>query len=205
LDTSATLPRRGTTATTTVPAKLVEMTYSTNLAPDETRSGYFISTGTTLAAPRNLGMMTGYGIFYECTVASNTIITLATIEDREGEELGMLVPGGSLLSLPPTLVDQVFGSFKIISAPEAGQAVVEAAAVEAVEEDQQMVLLTAGTFQTAQKELHQPLLILKRISLAAQNPIPLAGTLMMMKAQKAMGKLFSIRLTNLAPITLLLL
>src|SRR5215204_2240004 len=31
-----------TTTTTTVPAKLVAMTYSTNLAPNETRIGYFI-------------------------------------------------------------------------------------------------------------------------------------------------------------------
>src|SRR5829696_3641955 len=52
----------GTTATTTttiVPAKLVAMTYSTNLAPNETRIGYFILTATA-ATPRNLGMITGY-------------------------------------------------------------------------------------------------------------------------------------------------
>src|SRR5215204_5205043 len=58
----------GTTATTTttarVPAKLVAMTYSTNLAPNETRIGYFILTATA-ATPRNLGMITGYSIFYE--------------------------------------------------------------------------------------------------------------------------------------------
>src|SRR5215208_2359066 len=48
-----------TTATTTiVPAKLVAMTYSTNLAPNETRIGYFILTATA-ATPRNLGMITG--------------------------------------------------------------------------------------------------------------------------------------------------
>src|SRR5215211_4532859 len=45
--------------TTTVPAKLVAMTYSTNLAPNETRIGYFILTATA-ATPRNLGMITGY-------------------------------------------------------------------------------------------------------------------------------------------------
>src|SRR5215207_2370126 len=46
-----------TTATTIVPAKLVAMTYSTNLAPNETRIGYFILTATA-ATPRNLGMIT---------------------------------------------------------------------------------------------------------------------------------------------------
>src|SRR5215204_1610916 len=53
-----------TTTTTRVPAKLVAMTYSTNLAPNETRIGYFILTATA-ATPRNLGMITGYSIFYE--------------------------------------------------------------------------------------------------------------------------------------------
>src|SRR5215211_4478113 len=48
-----------TTITTRVPAKLVAMTYSTNLAPNETRIGYFILTATA-ATPRNLGMITGY-------------------------------------------------------------------------------------------------------------------------------------------------
>src|SRR5215204_366833 len=49
---------------TTVPAKLVEMTYNTNFARNETRTGYFILTATA-ATPRNLGMVTGYSIFYE--------------------------------------------------------------------------------------------------------------------------------------------
>ena len=48
----------------TVPSKLVEMTYSTTFAPTEIRRGYLISTATD-ATPRNLGMITGYAIFYE--------------------------------------------------------------------------------------------------------------------------------------------
>src|SRR5919112_838457 len=47
---------------TAVPAKLVEMTYSTAL--NETKRGYFILTATA-ATPRNLGTMTGYSMFYE--------------------------------------------------------------------------------------------------------------------------------------------
>src|SRR5215216_4295717 len=43
------------TIAATVPAKLVEMTYSTNLAPNQIRKGYFISTATN-ATPRNLGI-----------------------------------------------------------------------------------------------------------------------------------------------------
>src|SRR5215218_4521473 len=41
----------------TVPAKFVEMTYSTDFAPNETRTGYFLSTATD-STPRNLGMTT---------------------------------------------------------------------------------------------------------------------------------------------------
>src|SRR5829696_3178266 len=94
-----------TTATTTtarVPAKLVAMTYSTNLAPNETRIGYFILTATA-ATPRNLGMITGYSIFYE------------------GNSVAQTVSSGSSVAPPPTpfpaAARQVFGSFELIAAP----------------------------------------------------------------------------------------
>src|SRR5215217_8708029 len=48
----------------TVPAKNVEMTYNTNFAPNETRTGYFILTATNATAP-NRGMTKGYSVFYE--------------------------------------------------------------------------------------------------------------------------------------------
>src|SRR5215218_7288418 len=85
---------------TTVPAKLVEMTYSTNFAPNETRTGYFILTATA-ATPRNLGMVTGYSIFYEgnSTAAETT------------------TPAGSLVPRPlPAPVRQVFDSFELVAA-----------------------------------------------------------------------------------------
>jgi PKD repeat protein len=85
-------------ATTTVPAKLVEMTYSTNFAPNEIRTGYFILTATA-ATPRNLGMITGYSIFYEGNSA-----TAAT-------------PSGSLAPTTlPAPVRQVFDSFELVAA-----------------------------------------------------------------------------------------
>jgi PKD repeat protein len=90
-----------TTTTTIVPAKLVAMTYSTNLAPNETRIGYFILTATA-ATPRNLGMITGYSIFYE----GNSVIET--------------VSSGSSVAPPPTpfpaAARQVFGSFELIAA-----------------------------------------------------------------------------------------
>src|SRR5215213_1327200 len=106
----------GTTATTTttrVPAKLVAMTYSTNLAPNETRIGYFILTATA-ATPRNLGMITGYSIFYE----GNSVIET--------------VSSGSSVAPPPppptpfpAAARQVFGSFELIAAAPAEPLTVE--------------------------------------------------------------------------------
>src|SRR5215211_2615027 len=91
-----------TTTTTRVPAKLVAMTYSTNLAPNETRIGYFILTATA-ATPRNLGMITGYSIFYE------------------GNSVAQTVSSGSSVAPPPTpfpaAARQIFGSFELIAAP----------------------------------------------------------------------------------------
>src|SRR5215208_2108468 len=85
--------------TTEVPAKLVAMTYSTNFAPNETRVGYFILTATA-ATPRNLGMITGYSIFYE------------------GNSVAGTVPSASLAPTPfPAPVRQVFDSFELIAAP----------------------------------------------------------------------------------------
>src|SRR5215216_2993320 len=93
-----------TAATTTVvPAKLVAMTYNTNLAPNETRIGYFILTATA-ATPRNLGMITGYSIFYE------------------GNSVAQALASSSSVAPPPptpfpAAARQIFGSFELIAAP----------------------------------------------------------------------------------------
>ena len=100
-----------TTTTTIVPAKLVAMTYSTNLAPNETRIGYFILTATA-ATPRNLGMITGYSIFYEGNSVVETVSS-----------------GSSVAPPPPTpfpaAARQVFGSFELIAAAPAEPLTVE--------------------------------------------------------------------------------
>src|SRR5829696_4786832 len=97
---------------TTVPARLVEIAYSTNSAPNETRIGYFISTATNATAP-NLGTTKGYAVFYEGNSTTNTAaaeITTAT------------AASGSLAPTPlPPVVGQVFDSFELIAAPEVAQ------------------------------------------------------------------------------------
>src|SRR5215216_3016414 len=97
----------------TVPARLVEMAYSTNAAPNETRTGYFISTATNATAP-NLGTTKGYAVFYEGNSTTNTAaaeITTAT------------AASGSLAPTPlPPVVGQIFDSFELIAAAEVAQA-----------------------------------------------------------------------------------
>jgi hypothetical protein len=103
------------TMTAKVPAKLVEMTYSTNLAPNETRRGYFFST-TTNATPPNLGTIKGYGVFYEGNSTTSTNATAAEITTT------------SASLLPPATARQVFDSFELIATPEVAQAVAQEAA-----------------------------------------------------------------------------
>jgi PKD repeat protein len=84
----------------TVPAKNVEMTYNTNFAPNETRTGYFILTATDATAP-NRGMTKGYSVFYEGNSATAETTTTS----------------GSLVPRPlPVPVRHVFDSFELVTA-----------------------------------------------------------------------------------------
>src|SRR5215212_3061294 len=118
-DTTLNLTNPQTNETiTTVPARLVEIAYSTNSAPNETRTGYFISTATNATAP-NLGTTKGYAVFYEGNSTTNTAaaeITTAT------------AASGSLATLLPPAVGQVFDSFELIAAPEVAQTMAQDAA-----------------------------------------------------------------------------
>jgi hypothetical protein len=111
-DTTVNLTNPHTNQTiATVPAKFVEMTYNTTIAPNETRSGYLISTATNATAP-DLGTTKGYTMFYEGSSVSAAEPTIGF---------------GSLRQLPPA-VKQVFDSFELIAAPEVAQALAEEAA-----------------------------------------------------------------------------
>jgi hypothetical protein len=85
----------------TVPARLVEMTYSTNSAPSEIRRGYFILTATN-ATPPNVETITGYSVFYEGVRVA-----------AAAEEETTTVPSGSS-EPPPAVIRQVFDSFELI-------------------------------------------------------------------------------------------
>jgi PKD repeat protein len=87
---------------TTVPAKNVDMTYNTNFAPNETRTGYFILTATNATAP-SLGTTKGYSVFYEGNSAATAETTTPS--------------GSSLVARPlPASVRQVFDSFELVTA-----------------------------------------------------------------------------------------
>ncbi|HEX2170009.1 MAG TPA: PKD domain-containing protein [Nitrososphaera sp.] len=103
------------TIVATVPAKLVEMTYSTDLDPSETKTGYFISTATA-ATPRNLGMVTGDGIFYEGT-ASPPLPATTNIAEEDGGEEPVQTDISSIVSPEP--VREVFDTFELIARAEA--------------------------------------------------------------------------------------
>src|SRR5829696_4321407 len=101
---------------TTVPAKTVEMTYTSTIAPNEARSGYLISTATDMTPP-NLGTTKGYTIFYEGSSVSAAELALGF---------------GSLRPLPPG-AGQILDSFELIIAPEVAQALAEQEAIQAAE------------------------------------------------------------------------
>src|SRR5687767_6954055 len=100
----------------TVPAKLVEMTYSTNFAPNEIRTGYFISTATNATTP-NPGTTKGYSVFYEGN-STNTNTTTAATTAAEITTATAAVSGSLLLTPVPPAVGQVFDSFELLAAPE---------------------------------------------------------------------------------------
>src|SRR5918992_61002 len=109
-------------AIATVPAKLVEMTYGTNFDPNETRTGYLISTATNATTP-NPGTTKGYSVFYE---GNSTTTNTASATTTTAAEITTATAAGSLLLTPlPPAVGQVFDSFELIVAPELAQAITQ--------------------------------------------------------------------------------
>src|SRR3712207_3817485 len=87
----------------TLPAKLVEITYGTNAAPNEIRRGYLVSTATNSTTP-NIGTTKGYTLFYEGN--STTTNAVAAIMNMSG-------------SLPlPAPIQQLIDSFELTVASE---------------------------------------------------------------------------------------
>ena len=107
INVNYTTPEGVAVAGVTVPARLIEMTYSTSSAPNETRTGYLILTATNVVPP-GPETITGYTIFYEGTAGANAT-----------EQATTTTPSGNLL-LPPSF-RQVSDSFELIASEEATQ------------------------------------------------------------------------------------
>jgi hypothetical protein len=106
-----------------MPAKIVEMTYTTAFAPDETRRGYFLLTATAATLP-DLGTAKGYSVLYE------------------GSPVAAAASSSSLLPTPLSpVIAQVFDSFELIAAPEVAQLIEEQEEVAAqlIEEEEEEV------------------------------------------------------------------
>ena len=119
-----------------VPAKLVQMTYSTasSAAPNEIRTGYYLLTATSIASP-NPDMITGYGVFYEDNSTARAAETTT--------------PSASLAPTPlPAPAREVFDSFELIASEEAAQAILAAIATQAQQLGQVQQLVTVQTVQT---------------------------------------------------------
>ncbi len=119
VDTSVNLTMAQSNQTlTTLPAKFVEMTYTTaSSAPNETKRGYFLLTATNATAP-NLGVTKGYSVFYE----GNSI----SAETRSANS--------SAPTPLPEALRQVFGSFELVTAA-AGATQTEPLIVEIIASD----------------------------------------------------------------------
>ncbi|MDQ3852780.1 MAG: PKD domain-containing protein, partial [Thermoproteota archaeon] len=98
----------------TVPARLVEVTYSTASAPNVIREGYFMLTATDGTRP-NIGTTKGYSIFYEGTSTTAGAATPATIQQTTTSTPFVSLPPRQTL---PIGVQQIFDSFELIVAPE---------------------------------------------------------------------------------------
>jgi hypothetical protein len=112
-----------------LPAKLAELTYSTNLNPNETKGGYFLSTATA-ATSSDLESITGYAIFYEGDSPSAIA--------QEVRQQPTMINSGSLVLEPITPLKQVIDSFELIARPEAVQAAIAAQTARATQETQEI-------------------------------------------------------------------
>ena len=93
----------------TVPAKTIEMTYVTDFAPNQTRTGYSILTATNATAPTP-GVTNGYSVFYEGNSTADTTNGTPTLQKTTTSD--------NLPSQLPASVRQVVDSFELIAAEE---------------------------------------------------------------------------------------
>jgi hypothetical protein len=95
----------------TAPARFVEITYSTDSAPSEMRTGYLFLTASNATPPNE--MITGYSIFYDGTLAATAVRAEETTQS------------GSLLRASPAAA-QILDSFGLIPSEAVAQFISDA-------------------------------------------------------------------------------
>jgi hypothetical protein len=114
--TAQDVPAPEATPQATVPAKFVQMTYSTGSAPSEMRLGYLFLTATNVVPPNE--MITGYNIFYERVSGSTEVGAEETIQSAR------LQPVSAAAA-------QILASFKLIASEEVAQSIFDVIAQQA--------------------------------------------------------------------------
>nr|MDQ3968676.1 hypothetical protein [Thermoproteota archaeon] len=100
----------------TVPARLVQMTYSTDSAPSEMRTGYLFLTASNATPPSE--MITGYSVFYEGASGGTEVAAEDTIQSA------------GILSVSPAAV-LILTSFELIASEEVAQSIFDVIAQQA--------------------------------------------------------------------------
>ena len=110
------VPAPETMPQATVPARLVQITYSTDSAPNEMRTGYLFLTASNATPPNEL--ITGYSVFYE--------------RASGGTELGAQETTQSA-TLPALSLEaaQILASFELIASEEVAQSISDVIAQQA--------------------------------------------------------------------------
>ncbi len=115
------VPAPEATPLATVPARSVEITYSTDSAPNEMRTGYLNLTATNATPPNEL--ITGYSVFYE--------------RASGGTELGAqeTTQSATLQPLSPAAT-QILSSFELIASEEVAQSISDVIAQQAAADNE---------------------------------------------------------------------
>lgn len=110
------VPAPETMPQATVPARFVEITYSTDSAPNEMRTGYLFLTASNATPPNEL--ITGYSVFYERASGGTE---LGAQETTQSATLPALSPEAS----------QILASFELIASEEVAQSIADVIAQQA--------------------------------------------------------------------------
>jgi hypothetical protein len=113
----------------TVPARFVEITYSTDSAPSEMRTGYIFLTASNATPPNE--MITGYSVFYESAPGRTEVGAEETTQSAR------LVP----LSRAAL---EILASFELIASEEVAQSIVDVIAQQAAASNEPNDQETAG-------------------------------------------------------------